>query len=361
MISKETSLRGRSNWDGLGHEEKVEVIAWAARYIQRNELTQTISDDITRVGFGRRQKTIRKKIRVVDKPTLVFYVRKKKTWKRTSSKKIQDRLIPAQIQMQVQLGGRRIQVAIPTDICEELPIPKAQLYSQGVSMRKANLSVSVSGSVCCLVRNNGQPDGPLYLLTCHHVAFSKDLRDNSSSSPNAWTKKDGDKEPQKLGKSTRSAPFGPNELISIDAALILLDVNGKTIGTKSNFWKNHPVTAIDSLDVLEYFASNNLTLYSQFAPIQMEYCHHVYEQPVKYGSQTVRILETIVYKRKNTNKRPIGGDSGGALMSDNILLGMHIAGVETSGYGYAIPSYLLFNAGAFKPRIELADDQIIDE
>jgi hypothetical protein len=47
-------------------------------------------------------------------------------------------------------------------------------------------------------------------------------------------------------------------------------------------------------------------------------------------------------------------------MSDDILLGMHIAGDPATGIGYAIPSYLLFNIGAFKPRVTLANDMIIN-
>ena len=76
-------------------------------------------------------------------------------------------------------------------------------------------------------------------------------------------------------------------------------------------------------------------------------------QEISYKSQTARISTVVEYEFEGDSSSP--GDSGSAIVSDsNLLLAMHIAGVDNQPTGYAIPINLLMRADVIGIDLELA-------
>ena len=108
---------------------------------------------------------------------------------------------------------------------------------------------------------------------------------------------------------------------------------------------------------LPFFVHDRWHLISQFRRVGLTYVRHAFDQPVVYESGATVVISEVIISRSTSSSRPRGGDSGGAVIDDDILIGMHIAGDVR--FSYAIPAYVLVGGPAFRPRLSLAFDEVV--
>lgn len=359
MIISEATSRGMDNWRELDREQQFDALAWVVDWIHRADAVSEISPNAVRVGFGLRQKSgASSRTRLFKTPVLVVHVRRK--WAQEPKRGADARRVPPWIQLRVPVGGRSLQLAVPTDVCAESPTPRAHADRRSLLVRSPRTNRSDKGSACALVRDPNNPTGPVYILTCHHVAFSWAVTRSAQDSPkpNVFSVASGANAEALLGQSTRpSRRFGPRVAASVDAALVKLDASGLNIASAGAFWGNHPAAWPATKGQLAIVATaSTVRLVSKWGPATFDYVQHRFNQDVDYGAgRVVSIAQAVEFRSASGSRDPQPGDSGGAMIAGrNLLLGMHIAGVGDTSY--VIPAYLLFSSAVFQPRIDIADN-----
>lgn len=340
------SEKGRENWRRLSFEDQLSAAAWLVKAVHRNKKLKDISKDVVIASAGPREKTVKQKSRLQQKKiALKLTVNKKKKLGSASS-----RLIPAEVQVSIPVNGKRRVLAIPTDVIEKTRAPVAQNDASKVFIESTVNTNNVRGSLCCLVKNANGNTNLRYALTCHHVAFLS-LKDRFlRPDKTALAYHELNASQQGMGIPSREAPLNkPNKPLPIDAALIALDSSSPAL--QSDYW---PYS-------IEGWAENEGQIYAAFNVFGC----HVYNRrlngravnfvemcfnfPVHYLGGGRAVFDTLI-KYKLSGGIFKAGDSGGALVAESQLVGMHIAGSE--GYGYAIPAYqLLDHYYAFSPKI----------
>lgn len=358
MLFGEPTPRGVENWESLTPGERASVVRQAARRLQRSGAHDQLGSGVVRLGHGKRERRSGSAGGgVVYEPTPVVVVFVKKKWEESAGQEKAGRgapsAVPERLQMRVRVGERRIVVAMPTDVCQVHPPSLHALQSACVAAAEAG-GPDLPGSVSALVRDVGDSGGRLYLLGCHHVIC------RSAVTPGATARLDVpihavDAGGLRLGTGKRPAQFGP-DVLSIDAALVLLEDAGKALVTQREFWRELArsyVTDAEHLDVLSH-ASWRLASRSGLKPL--EYVRNSFKVEIPYGSDAVKITLAELIESRATSAPPTGGDSGGAVLAGQVLVGVHIAG--QGAMSFAVPAYQLFSTVAFSPRLELASQLI---
>lgn len=364
MISREASPEGLRNWQRLSCRDKFAAAAWAARHLTRGKSRfAKVGANVLRVGHGHRLKKYgrRRTEAIIRQPVLTIVVDQKWT-------KVQSRRAPAHehvpqcVEFEVPLGARRVRVAIPTDVVQERPIPRAHAQEQGVMAMPGGSSLGggpVIGTACTLVRNQAAAnDANVYLLGCHHVIFrsltTPGAQPDTSAVPFTVPEQD---QPEQLGWATRPATFGVGVDGSIDAALVRLNDQGLALASARSYWGTAPDSWADTSDEVALLGGDPFTLWAAGGrTLKLKYSQSLFDQPVAYQGATVRIVEVLVSRTLDPSDMPLAGDSGAPIVSGNVLVGMHIAG--EGRLSYAIPAYLLLGSPAFSPQLSLATDLI---
>ena len=360
MPFRSPTATAQRNWLTLDAAQRFVAVMSAARRLSASGQMARLGESVTGLGFGRRERRVHGKRQILAEPVLVVFVQEK--WQPGDRRAASEAAIPPAIQMRLPVADRRVELAIPTDVCQEPPVPKVQSDRNGICVRSNTSPTKLRGSVCALLRRAKAPDnGARYLLGCHHVIFRSTLDPNgrADSGSFAYTLPDGE---QYLGYPTRPARYGPDEAASIDAALVRLDAEGLKLATRKSFWKTVPFTWASEAQV-EMFARSGMKLVSQHGEdIERSYVRHRYNQKVKNLAGAVVNIGLVIVAETTVNSaraRPECGDSGSPIVADSILLSMHIAGDEW-GTSYSIPAFTLFKSTTFSERFILASNDITD-
>jgi len=156
---------------------------------------------------------------------------------------------------------------------------------------------------------------------------------------------------------------------NVDAALVDLDgPDASQLVMQPGFWpwrpSEAPVAAIGhvgELLALLDIDSSPVYLYPprmEGAPrrLRLTYLGAEFDQPVRYDRATVRVAEVLVFRPEGGATRP--GFSGAAVVAGNLLVGMHIAGIDEAGLqrSHVLPAYQFLRGGIRGYRLELATD-----
>ncbi len=339
MTLTEPTERGHENWAALDRKHQMRAARWLARRLRAGGGHETIGDDVCSVGFGWRERGSR----LYRRPVLVVVVHRKR----------KSGSIPAHVQATIPTrAGRRV-LAVPVDVCEE-DEPCAHNLPNGCRVEPWDGEGPLKGSVAALVRNHNDEDGPHYLLGCHHVIFRSAVTHNAEPDDESdIVTSEGDA--AFLGVPTRPAPFG-RDRPSVDAALIRLGDEGFDVVTDRDFWHVVVRDYIETEDDLDDHTDRPWKLVSRHDPAPFKFVRTRSDKKIKYGSNDVPITIVEVIESRATRRWPRRGDSGGAIVSGNTLIGVHIAGKGKTSY--SIPAYMLFSSSVFSPRLVLADDWI---
>lgn len=344
-----TSEQGHANWRSLSLQQQYRATAWVTEWLLRNNQLSSISPDVVGIGAGSRERRHGRGKRYWQRqPVLTVHVREKK-----SLQDCGDCAVPPYIQLSVPVGGRRLMLAIPTDVRVERDVPKAQADPSKVLARSGDGSPSVDGSICALVKNTSGNTELRYALTCHHVAFLSLLSANFSADTSAEDfHQQGSTVTTRMGKSSRGTRLVPAPIFSLDAALVRLDTDSPA--REKDFWSAIPTNWVKDSGELAAAFGHDAQVFNRrsqgqaatFSTLRSDF-------QVRYtGGGTARFSQLIEYILP-AGRSTAEGDSGGALIAARFnLIGMHIAG--SGRIGYAIPAYQLLRTTAFAPSITLA-------
>lgn len=354
--SRDALSRGVANWASLSNDERFEAVRSAARRLHNTGKFRSLGSGVVGIGYGireRRPKTKGAKPRYGRTPVLVVTVKTK--WKQTGGRhEGQGRPVPECLLIQVLLAGRRILLAIPTDVCQAVrPRPHAQRNACRAKSMQAG-APSVAGSIAALVRNADQPDGPVYLIGCQHVIHRALVTFNAVPDLTSQVFSEGEGAAQ-LGMASRPAPFGP-ALSSIDASLVRLTEGGLAIASQGGFWRQAAISYVEDEAALAVVSALPWKLYSRFEPMGLRFVRTLFGEVLPYGSNNVPIRIAEVVVARSNGRAPQDGDSGGAVMAGRVLVGIHIAG--KGQLSYSIPAFRLFSTSAFTPKLALASELI---
>jgi hypothetical protein len=354
MSRNETSPRAAiQRWNRLSIARQRAVVRDCAHMLTRN-WPDFFDSNVVGLAFGAREKRVpagkrtRRKSQLLHEcPTLIVVVEKKLSKSRLAKRRT-AKPIPEHITAVVKVRGRRVPVAIPTDVIQKPRAARAQGV-EGLQMRNAEAGLGIRGSVAAIVRDI--PDsGERYFLTCHHVACLSLLDPNLEPLLPADATLLPVNSP--IGTTEREAFFGQGVGPCIDAALVRIDPDD---AADEDLSLPMPITgAVTSFEQLEAERESGMALFSLHkpggAPVEFQRIH--VNLDVTYESGAVAtIVEAMEYRLVGPQTR--GGDSGGALISANgVFLGMHIAGAGFTGFG--IPAYMLLESPAFDPMVALA-------
>jgi hypothetical protein len=307
------------------------------------------------IGFRRRDSANEFNQRWLrTEPVLVMYVREKQVYNVRST-----RLIPRSIRIRVTLNARRRTYAIPTDVRSITGDARAQFKQMATTVTQSptGIGIGMLGSLCALVKINGNANRSIYGLTCQHVAsLSADQPGlQPSAGATAWSEPVNATPQSLLGTAAFLTEFGTTDSVDecLDGALIQLTPGCDAL--QSEYWPPRWGSAVsDQLSMMSQW-SKGAKLYSRnhTQGVAVSPPSLVPQVPVQYKGQTACITLAAEYELSGgVPTQP--GDSGSAIVSNtNQLLAMHFAGVDGTPSGYAIPIYLLLADDAFGVSISL--------
>lgn len=341
------------NWATLANADRYAAVRWAARRLVATGEFRRLGSGVLGVGFGVRERRAKKQSgSPVYGRSAVLVVSVRRKWKARARGR--QRAVPLRVQVRVPLGRRRLLLAIPTDVVQALrPRPQAEPHACRAESMYASAQ-GIEGSVAALVCNARQAEAPVYLLGCQHVFHRSLVTYNAAPDPTSQVFS-RPVDSARLGPATRPAPFGPR-VPSIDASLVRLTDEGRSIATRGGFWRRVAEGYVEDEAQFDAVRTLGWKLCSRFPPAELKYVRTLLDEPIEYGSNgvTVRIVEVVV--SRSTGRPPQDGDSGGAVMVGPLLVGVHIAG--EGALSYCIPAYRLFSTAAFDPKLQLASHLI---
>lgn len=351
--SEEAEGEAIDRWNRLSLGRQREAVCRLAHDLTRH-WPRYFDSSVVGLGFGGRKRRMAdalgrgRSVQLLhDCPALAVIVEKKIPASRIARLR-NRRLVPKHIPLTLRLRGKKVIVAVPTDVVGRTPTPRAQSV-EGLLMRGPNKLV-LKGSVAAIVRDD--PDfGERYFLTCHHVACLSLLDPNLNARLPAAASliQDG----SYIGDTEREALFGQGIGPCIDAALVRIDPDASVDEDLSLLT---PITgAVNSFEQLAAERdSAGMFLFSLHKPdgLELDFQGMRVDFDVTYESgATATIVEVMEYDAMGPSTR--SGDSGGTIVSGNgVFLGMHIAGAGRRGCG--IPAYMLLESPAFNPPVVLA-------
>ena len=252
-----------------------------------------------------------------------------------------QRPVPARVVVELVRDGKKVRVAIPTDI-EELgrgrPHGAIDLGSGVRASNQSNSAQGVPGAVCCVVE---QTDNPLnrYLLGCHHVlALSLLTQSCNAIATNVQSRLTA----QVVAQLFEYLPMSGTGQPCLDAAIALVEPGADVTWSSSGVSPSVVEPGVDS--------PTNCAMYTPDGLVPARFVKEWANIPLRYPKCGTVVIEAAYQFQAAT----VGGHSGSPVMSpDGTLHGMHFWGDPQQLLAFALPAFVLFRPGLFSVTFQL--------
>jgi hypothetical protein len=328
--------------------------------------------NVVMVAYGYKRRTLGEKETLVRVPSVIFVVRRK--WTPTTRKPDDAQHLPHRLLAYVTWEGRRMLVAVPTDVQLETSFAGARAQSDREICARSRTHAPEFGAVATLVDVRAAGETQRYGLTAMHVltpAF-----DQTAGAPAAGVRIElakGKPQPDgapNIGTSLAIAGRlvqGP--ALSFDAQLFAIEnpaeadrmLEGMPLSQVETYVSGperlHQLAAADPPPALEILVADNHPDIKRLRPrLFATFSDGVlHTLPVSYSTPTGGLFSIQHYELVRLQcmdgAATIGGDSGSPVVAwteDDrcTLLGMHIAAGD-GGFAFIIPAWQLFHAGNY--------------
>ena len=369
-------------WHRLTSAAGRQVVTWAAEAVVRSwrRWKRKLGEGVITVGAGPSEAASPSNPRVrrlrPNKPALLVLVEKR--WRRrttterrdgrkeTSREDLEAGAVPPYVTLRVPkrllVAGVRpskargsATVAVPTDVVELARRVRPHGAAQKQRLRvKGSKPGAEAGTACAFVRDVGTDER--FLLGCHHVIRRSKATANAMPDPSARVSVVDDQNvATEIGAPAGHVTFCHEEQFCVDAALVRLNATGTSWVASPEFrhyWRAVPlawVRTASQFDTQVGFSGKRTMLHTKDGAHVLSTPRQFFNYPIPYGNRVIRIAEVHVWEARPATQ---AGESGGAAINDDVLVGMYFAGVGASAW--TMPPWLYLGP-AIKPfRLDLA-------
>ena len=257
------------------------------------------------------------------------------------------RPIPQRIEVVVQRGGKRVRVAIPTDV-EELGKGKPQAFNlaKGIcAFNRRNSAQWVNGAACAVVVDKAEPANR-FILGCHHVLALS--RATAACKPVKTTDVGGRSSHSKFGQLFYPLPMAADGRPCLDAAISLIDHDSEVHWTSSDGIR--PLRVEPGVK-----QPANCFVFTPDGPLPARFVKEWANYTLPYPRCGMVVIAAVYQFVAPT----LGGHSGSPVMTtDGTLFGMHFWGDPAQQMALSIPAFVLFQSGLFPLNFDLAKSEL---
>jgi hypothetical protein len=369
-------------WHSLTPAAGRQVVTWAAEAVERGwrSWRRRLGEGVLAVGSGPREAAVpgsKKRRRLLPrKPALLVLVmerwRRRTTFERpngrreTSPADLEAGAVPPYVTLRVPrrllVAGPRpsrargsVTIAVPTDV---VAVGRRVRFHGGAAPQRLRVvgtkPPAVSGTACVFVRDVRTDER--FLVGCHHVlrrsGATKDGRPDRQARVFVT---DADGAATEIGAPAGHVTFCWREKASVDAALVRLTAVGTSWVASPEFrafWRKTPAFWVRSAAELDATVASGAKtrLFTSAGVHVLANPRRFFRYPVALAKRRIPLAEVNLWE---TRPATAAGDSGGAALCGNALVGMYLAGDGLSAV--TLPPWLWLGAGIKPFHLDLAE------